>query len=68
LLAGDLLHLPVQIARREAFSAHDEDPLLAVASRRRLLWRAEQGGYRLGVSHFAEPFGRIEQGRWASSE
>jgi glyoxylase-like metal-dependent hydrolase (beta-lactamase superfamily II) len=64
LLTGDLLHLPVQVAQREWFSAHDEDPLLGVASRRRLLWRAELGGYRVGVSHFAEPFGRIEDGRW----
>ena len=68
LLSGDLLHMPVQIAEREAFSAHDEDPLLGVASRRRLLWRAEQGGYRVGVSHFAEPFGRIENGRWIRVE
>jgi len=64
LLTGDLLHQPVQIAEREWFSAHDEDPLLGVASRRLLLWRAESHGYRIGVSHFAEPFGSIERGRW----
>lgn len=68
LLTGDLLHQPVQVAQREWFSEHDEDPLLGVASRRRLLWRAELGGYRVGVSHFAEPFGRIEDGRWSASD
>jgi glyoxylase-like metal-dependent hydrolase (beta-lactamase superfamily II) len=64
MLTGDLLHQPVQIAEREWFSAHDEDPLLGVASRRLLLWRAESHGYRIGVSHFAEPFGSIERGHW----
>jgi glyoxylase-like metal-dependent hydrolase (beta-lactamase superfamily II) len=64
LLTGDLLHQPVQVAQREWFSEHDEDPLLGVASRRLLLWRAETSGHRVGVSHFAEPFGRIEDGRW----
>ena len=66
VLTGDLLHLPAQVREREWFSAHDEDPLLAVASRRLLLWRADAHGYRVAVSHFAAPFGRIEQGRWAS--
>ena len=64
LLTGDLLHLPLQIRERQWFSAHDEDPLLGVASRRLLLWRAESHGYRVGVPHFAEPFGRIMDGRW----
>ena len=64
LLTGDLLHQPVQIVEREWFSEHDDDPLLGVASRRLLLWRAESHGYRIGVSHFAEPFGSIERGRW----
>jgi glyoxylase-like metal-dependent hydrolase (beta-lactamase superfamily II) len=65
LLIGDLVHQPIQIVERQWFSEHDEDPLLGVASRRVLLWRAETNGYRVGVSHFAEPFGRIEDGRWA---
>jgi len=68
VLTGDLLHLPVQVREREWFSAHDEDPLLGVASRRLLLWRADANGYRVAVSHFAAPFGRIEQGRWASGD
>jgi glyoxylase-like metal-dependent hydrolase (beta-lactamase superfamily II) len=67
LLTGDLLHQPTQIYHRAAASDHDEDPLLGVASRRLLLWRCESHGYRLGVSHFAEPFGLIEGGRWARS-
>jgi glyoxylase-like metal-dependent hydrolase (beta-lactamase superfamily II) len=66
LLTGDLLHQPTQIERRGSASDHDEDPLLGVASRRLLLWRAESHGYRLGVSHFAKPFGRIVDGRWSS--
>jgi glyoxylase-like metal-dependent hydrolase (beta-lactamase superfamily II) len=67
-LTGDLLHLPLQVREREWFSAHDEDPLLGVASRRLLLWRAASQGYRVAVSHFAEPFGRIEDGRWRGGE
>jgi glyoxylase-like metal-dependent hydrolase (beta-lactamase superfamily II) len=65
LLTGDLLHLPVQVREREWFSAHDEDPLLGVASRRLFLWRAESHGYRVAVSHFAQPFGHIDEGGWA---
>jgi glyoxylase-like metal-dependent hydrolase (beta-lactamase superfamily II) len=66
LLTGDLLHQPIQVLRRDWFSEHDEDPLLGVASRRVMLWRAECTGYRVGVGHFAEPFGRIDDGRWVS--
>jgi hypothetical protein len=66
VLTGDVLHLPVQVRERGWFSAHDEDPLLGVASRRLLLWRADANGYRVAVSHFAAPFGRVDQGRWAS--
>jgi len=66
LLTGDLLHLPIQIREREWFSAHDEDALLGVASRRLMLWRAESHAYRVAVPHFAQPFGRVEQGRWTS--
>jgi glyoxylase-like metal-dependent hydrolase (beta-lactamase superfamily II) len=67
LLTGDLVHQPIQIAERQWFSEHDEDPLLGVASRRVLLWRAETHGYRVGVGHFAEPFGSIERGRWVGA-
>ena len=67
LLSGDLLHQPIQVAERSWFSTHDEDPLLGVASRRVLLWRAFSNGYRVGVSHFAEPFGRIQADRWVSA-
>ena len=66
LLTGDLLHQPVQVMERMWFSEHDEDPLLGVASRRVLLWRAETNGYRVGVTHFAHPFGSIDEGRWTS--
>ena len=67
LLTGDLLHPPIEIAERQWFSEHDEDPLLGVASRRLLLWRAETHGYRVCVSHLAEPFGSIERGRWVGA-
>ena len=64
LLTGDLLHQPVQIVEREWFSEHDDDPLLGARLPLRPLWRAESHGYQIGVSHFAEPFGSIERGRW----
>jgi glyoxylase-like metal-dependent hydrolase (beta-lactamase superfamily II) len=66
LLTGDLLHQPIQVAERMWFSEHDEDALLGVASRRVLLWRAETNGYRVGVTHFAHPFGSIDERRWTS--
>ena len=55
LLTGDLLHQPVQVMERMWFSEHDEDPLLGVASRRVLLWRAETNGYRVGGHPFRAP-------------
>ena len=66
LLTGDLIHQPIQVGERTWFSEHDEDPLLGVASRRVLLWRAEIHGYRVGATHFAHPFGSIDDGRWTS--
>lgn len=64
LLAGDLLHLPIQVAHPDWDSAHDVDAMLGVASRRRLLFRAETEGWRVGVSHFAMPFGGVGRGGW----
>jgi glyoxylase-like metal-dependent hydrolase (beta-lactamase superfamily II) len=67
LLTGDLLHLPIQIAHPRWASNHDVDPMLATASRRRLVFRAAAGGWRVGVSHFARPFGLVEAGAWRSA-
>lgn len=66
LLTGDLLHVPIQVAHPDWSSSHDVDPMLGVASRRRLLFRAAAGGWRVGVSHFARPFGTVDVGAWRS--
>ncbi len=59
LLTGDLLHLPVQAAHPAWESTHDEDPALGVASRTVWLARARDAGWRVAVSHFGRPFGRV---------
>ncbi len=64
LLTGDLLHAPIQIAHPDWLSGHDVDPMLGAASRRRLVFRAADEGWRVGVSHFARPFGLVEGGLW----
>jgi glyoxylase-like metal-dependent hydrolase (beta-lactamase superfamily II) len=64
LLTGDLLHLPTQVAHPGWWSAHDQDPQLGAAARRLLLWRAAQDGWRLGVPHFARPFGSVGPKGW----
>ena len=66
LLTGDLLHQPTHVADPMWLSSHDEDPLLGVASRRLLLWRAYTHGWQVGVSHFAEPFGMVTDRGWAA--
>jgi glyoxylase-like metal-dependent hydrolase (beta-lactamase superfamily II) len=66
LLTGDLLHVPFQVAHPEWSSSHDVDPMLGAASRRHLLFRAAAGAWRVGVSHFARPFGVVEDGSWRS--
>jgi len=64
LLTGDLLHHPIQVAHPEWASSHDEDELLGVGSRRILLFRARQRNWRLAVTHFARPFGRVTVDGW----
>ncbi len=44
LIAGDLLHLPVQVRHPTWLSSHDEDPAAGADSRRRLLAEARSGG------------------------
>jgi glyoxylase-like metal-dependent hydrolase (beta-lactamase superfamily II) len=65
VLTGDLLHLPAQVARPEVRSSHDEDPDEACRSRVRVLSSAAGGGWRVAVSHFARPFGRVTRDGWA---
>jgi glyoxylase-like metal-dependent hydrolase (beta-lactamase superfamily II) len=65
-IAGDLLHLPVQIARPDTASSHDVDPDTASRSRVRVLQMVRDGGWRLAVSHFARPFGWPEPDGWRS--
>ncbi|MFC6080388.1 MBL fold metallo-hydrolase [Sphaerisporangium aureirubrum] len=55
-LTGDLVVHPVQVANPAITYAHDEDPALAVRTRRAVLdgVRARRGA--IGTSHFAAPF------------
>jgi glyoxylase-like metal-dependent hydrolase (beta-lactamase superfamily II) len=64
LLTGDLLHIPIQVAHPEWASTHDVDPMLGVGARRMLLFRARYRGWRVAVSHFGRPFGRVGDDGW----
>jgi glyoxylase-like metal-dependent hydrolase (beta-lactamase superfamily II) len=64
VLTGDLLHLPVQVARPLAPSSHDEDPAVGCRSRAGVLRQARDGGWHVAVSHFARPFGRVADDGW----
>lgn len=65
LFTGDLLHTPIQIARPEHPSNHDVHTDEARRSRVRLVEQARSGGWIVGVSHFARPFGRAREDGWA---
>jgi glyoxylase-like metal-dependent hydrolase (beta-lactamase superfamily II) len=68
LLTGDLLHVPAQAAHAGRPSSHDEDPEVGARSRRALLGRAAAERWRVGVSHFARPFGRVGgDGTWGAA-
>jgi glyoxylase-like metal-dependent hydrolase (beta-lactamase superfamily II) len=64
LLTGDLLHTPASAEHPTWPSSHDVDPQLGTASRQMLLWLARTGNWRIAVSHFAEPFGRLDADGW----
>jgi glyoxylase-like metal-dependent hydrolase (beta-lactamase superfamily II) len=70
LLAGDLLHSPIQVARPDWPSAHDVDADVGCRSRAGLLERAASGRWSVAISHFARPFGTVEADdrgkRWRS--
>ena len=64
LLTGDLLHIPIQVALPGSPSNHDVEPDLACHSRATVLGHAREGGWNVGVSHFARPFGRVGSEGW----
>lgn len=64
LITGDVLHLPVQAAHPGWPSSHDEDPRIGAVSRRLILWRAANAGWRVVVNHFAVPSGRVGADGW----
>ena len=68
LITGDLLHMPIQAEHPAWLSSHDEDPATAATSRSGLLRRAADGGWLVGVPHFAEPFGLVGTDGWRSVE
>jgi glyoxylase-like metal-dependent hydrolase (beta-lactamase superfamily II) len=63
-LTGDLLHVPIQVARPDSPSNHDVDAAEACRSRSAILRRAREGGWHVAVSHFARPFGRVQAAGW----
>jgi glyoxylase-like metal-dependent hydrolase (beta-lactamase superfamily II) len=66
LLTGDLLHVPIQVAQPEAPGNHDVDAEEACRSRARLVREARDGGWRVAVTHFGRPFGRVDAEGWRS--
>jgi glyoxylase-like metal-dependent hydrolase (beta-lactamase superfamily II) len=67
LLTGDALHTPTQVRLPGASSSHDEAPDAACASRERLVEDAARHGWTVGVTHFAHPFGTVDEGGWRSA-
>ena len=66
LLTGDLLFLPIQFANPSWGSSHDEDPDAGARSRTAIVSAAADGGWVVGVPHFAEPFGTVTDEGWSS--
>ena len=66
LLTGDLLFLPIQFANPAWGSSHDEDPDAGARSRTAIVSAAADGGWIVGVPHFAEPFGTVTDEGWSS--
>ena len=64
LFTGDLLHVPVQIARPGERGNHDVDAGEAARSRAGLVRQAREEGWRVAVSHFGRPFGRVGASGW----
>jgi glyoxylase-like metal-dependent hydrolase (beta-lactamase superfamily II) len=66
VLAGDLLHVPAQVALPHWPSTHDRDPEAGCRSRLTILELSRSREWRVAVSHFARPFGRVADDGWAS--
>jgi glyoxylase-like metal-dependent hydrolase (beta-lactamase superfamily II) len=66
LLAGDLLHVPPQVVHPDWTSDHDEDPDTACESRARWVEDARRERWLVALSHFGQPFGRVEAHGWTS--
>ena len=64
LFTGDLLHVPVQIARPGERGNHDVDADEAARSRARLSGQARERAWAVAVSHFARPFGHVGSSGW----
>jgi glyoxylase-like metal-dependent hydrolase (beta-lactamase superfamily II) len=64
LFTGDLLHVPVQVARPGEHGNHDVDAEEAAGSRAGLVGRARNGAWGVAVSHFARPFGHVRSSGW----
>jgi glyoxylase-like metal-dependent hydrolase (beta-lactamase superfamily II) len=67
LLTGDVLHTPTQVRLPGAPSSLDEDPEAAAATRERLIKDARERGWAVAVTHFAQPFGTVEDDGWRSA-
>jgi glyoxylase-like metal-dependent hydrolase (beta-lactamase superfamily II) len=60
IITGDFMHHPVQCAEPQWAEAGDEDPELALATRRRMLERASTSGTLFLGTHFpTRPAGRV---------
>jgi glyoxylase-like metal-dependent hydrolase (beta-lactamase superfamily II) len=68
VVAGDVANHPLQVTRQNRRSFADADPSMAAATRRELFHRAERARAVVATAHFADPFGRIEGGRWEPIE
>ena len=64
LFTGDLLHVPVQVARPGERGNHDDDADEAARSRAELVGQAREASWTVAVSHFARPFGHVGSSGW----
>jgi glyoxylase-like metal-dependent hydrolase (beta-lactamase superfamily II) len=62
LISADAFNLPVQMTDPTWYSATDDDPALANATRRSFLAELAGTPALVAPSHFAEPFGRVAAG------
>jgi glyoxylase-like metal-dependent hydrolase (beta-lactamase superfamily II) len=65
-LTGDLVHVTPQVAIPDSRSSHDVDAVLGAASRVAILGHARDEDWRVAISHFGRPFGRVGPDGWRS--